>query len=203
MKSSIIITFFAILSANLCAQKQTDKMPINLPYYSIPDTLTTFTSGNIIARFIDGLGYRYYWATEGLTEKDLLYKPSLEGQSTRQTLEHIYDLSNVIINALEHKLNKRSDASHEFTFKELRESTLINLSNASSAFSKLHEDDLNNVTIIFQDSEGSTNEFPLWNVINGPLSDALYHTGQIVSFRRSSGNPINPNVNVLRGKTSE
>jgi len=43
-------------------------------------------------------------------------------------------------------------------------------------------------------------QFPFWNVINGPISDAIWHTGQVVSFRRTSGNPFPKGVNVLTGK---
>ncbi len=38
---------------------------------------------------------------------------------------------------------------------------------------------------------------------SGPIADALWHTGQIVSFRRSSGNPIPKGVNMLTGERSE
>jgi hypothetical protein len=31
---------------------------------------------------------------------------------------------------------------------------------------------------------------PFWHIINGPLSDALTHTGQINSFRRLNGNGV-------------
>jgi hypothetical protein len=36
-------------------------------------------------------------------------------------------------------------------------------------------------------------------LINGPITDAIYHTGQVVSFRRTSGNPIPKGVNVFLG----
>ena len=47
---------------------------------------------------------------------------------------------------------------------------------------------------------GAYSEFPVWNLINGPISDAIYHVGQIVSFRRTSGNPIEKGVNVFLGE---
>jgi hypothetical protein len=31
---------------------------------------------------------------------------------------------------------------------------------------------------------------PFWHIINGPLSDALTHVGQINSFRRLAENPV-------------
>jgi hypothetical protein len=59
-------------------------------------------------------------------------------------------------------------------------------------------EDLEKANVIF-DRGGKQSQFPLWNLINGPISDALYHTGQVVSFRRSSGNPIPKGVNVFLG----
>jgi len=52
-------------------------------------------------------------------------------------------------------------------------------------------------------SDNGTSEYPFWNTLNGPISDALWHTGQIVSFRRSSGNPFDSKVGVLVGKRFE
>jgi len=40
-------------------------------------------------------------------------------------------------------------------------------------------------------------------MLNGMISDCIYHTGQIVLMRRSNGNPIDPNVNVFIGKNRE
>ncbi len=42
------------------------------------------------------------------------------------------------------------------------------------------------------------NEYPLWYLINGPLSDALTHLGQVASWRRINGNPI-PGANAFYG----
>ena len=44
---------------------------------------------------------------------------------------------------------------------------------------------------------------PFWNIINGPISDALWHCGQVVMLRRASGNPFNSKVNVFSGKLRE
>jgi len=54
--------FFFIFAVELQAQD------MELPYHQIPDHAETYSAGNIVSRMIDGLGYRYYWATEGLTE---------------------------------------------------------------------------------------------------------------------------------------
>jgi hypothetical protein len=41
-------------------------------------------------------------------------------------------------------------------------------------------------------------EYPIWYLINGPLSDALTHVGQVASWRRINGNPIS-GANVFFG----
>ena len=46
-------------------------------------------------------------------------------------------------------------------------------------------------------------EVPFWNIINGPIADALWHCGQVVMLRRASGNPFNAKVNVFKGKVSD
>jgi hypothetical protein len=53
--------------------------------------------------------------------------------------------------------------------------------------------------VVFKNNERTT-EFPFWNQLNGPIADAIWHTGQVVSFRRSSGNPFNSKASVFNGK---
>ena len=62
-------------------------------FYEIKDIEDNYSNNSIVSRFIHSVGFRYYWATEGLREQDLIYKPSETGISTRETLEHIYNLS--------------------------------------------------------------------------------------------------------------
>ena len=56
--------------------------------------------------------------------------------------------------------------------------------------------------MVFLGNSG-TSEFPFWNLINGPIADAIWHTGQVVTLRRASGNPFNSQVSVLQGKLRE
>jgi hypothetical protein len=176
--------------------------PEMLPYEQIPEYPDDYTSGNIIARLIDGLGYRYYWATQGLTDSDLEYRPTEEARSTMETLVHIHGLSTVIVNAPQHLPNKRSSVQEELSFSDLRRQTLQNLKKASDLCLGKNNEEISNMPLIFQRGENQS-ESPFWHMINGPVADALHHTGQVVSFRRSSGNPINPKVNVFMGKTAK
>ena len=168
----------------------------DLPYHQIPDAPETYSQGSIVARMVDGLGFRYYWATEGLRTEDLQFKPGADSRTSEQTIDHILGLSNVILNSALHKANEGMDTSG-FNFEQKRRMTLENLKTAADIFRK--SNDLSEFTVVFQRKDGSS-EFPFWNQINGPISDAIWHCGQVVSFRRSSGNPFNSKASVFMGK---
>lgn len=170
-----------------------------LPYYEIPDYPETFTAGSVAARMVDGLGFRYYWATKGLMDEDLAYKPSEEGRTTGETVDHLYGLSKVIVNATLQKPNTRNEEP-EMTFEQKRKQTLINIKTAADILRS--NDDLTQFKIVFERENGTT-EFPFWNNINGPIADALWHCGQVVLLRRASGNPFNSNASVFTGKVRE
>ena len=74
----------------------------------------------------------------------------------------------------------------------------IHTQQAATLFLNYSKDEIEELNIIFE-REGKKSRFPVWNLINGPIADALNHTGQVVSFRRTSGNPIPKGVNVFLG----
>ncbi len=194
------LTLFALLIvASLSTQAQ-NTMNESLPYNQIPEAPEKYTAGTVVSRMIDGLGFRYYWATEGLTDNELDYSPGNDGRTIRQTLNHLYSLSEVIVNSAKKQPTDRTLESREFAFEERRKATLENLKTASVQFAKT--EDLGEHSVIFKRSNGES-EFPFWNNINGPIEDAVWHAGQIVVLRRSAGNPINPKVNVFLGKLNE
>lgn len=168
-----------------------------IPYSEIPDYSDEYTSGTVAARMIDGLGFRYYWATNGLTEKDLSFKPSDEARTTAETIDHLFGLSNVIVNSTLNKVNDRSSKNTELTYAQKRKQTLINFKTAADILRS--SDDISIFKIIFKSDKG-TAEYPFWNNINGPIADAIWHCGQVVSFRRSSGNPYNSKASLFTGK---
>ncbi|WP_428742453.1 hypothetical protein [Tenacibaculum sp.] len=180
-----VFTPMLFLFAAITTNSQT-----KLPYYEIPKEAQEFTAGSVISRMIDGLGFRYYWSTEGLTKKDLQYKPSKEAKTSEETIDHILNLSQVIKNAALKVPYKEPESG--MSFEQKREATLENLKLASDIFRK--SEDVSQHKIIFGDKE-----HPLWNAINGPIADAIWHTGQLASFRRASGNPINSKINHFTG----
>jgi uncharacterized damage-inducible protein DinB len=184
-------------------ETETEPYPnTDLSYSRIPEAPASYSAGNVAARIIDGLGFRYYWATEDLRKTDLDYKPSENARTTSETIQHIYGLSNVILNAMEQNANLEDNSGKPMTFTDIRKKTLDNLKRASDILKRASDEDIEKYIIIFGQGDSSS-EFPFWNLLNGPIADAIYHTGQVVSFRRSSGNPINPKVRVFTGNVSE
>jgi len=171
----------------------------NLPFYEISNYPESYSQAEIVGRMIDGLGFRYYWATEGLTEKDLNFRLPNDSRSSIETVVHIYDLSNMILNtALNLPIDMKSTEGMEF--KEIREKTLFNLKEASDIFKRTKN--FNDHTIVFLRNSEKV-EYPFWNQLNGPIEDAVWHCGQIVAFRRASGNPISNKISVFTGKVRE
>ena len=170
----------------------------NLPFSDISSYPTEFSQASIVSRMIEGLGYRYYWATESLNQNDLSYKSSEDARTTLQIIEHIYSLSMMISSSFENK--EYQFLSVEDDYNTLREKTLMNLNYIHQKLQS--ETDFSKLSIRFERG-GTKMEFPFWNQINGPISDAIWHCGQVVMNRRASGNPLRKGVNVFIGKTSQ
>ncbi len=185
MKPFVFI-FTLLVSAVSIAQNGEEK----LPYYEIPEQAKSYTAGTVSSRMVDGLGFRYYWATEGLRSEDLAYKASESGRTTAETIDHLFGLSSFILNSVI-KDGKRT-SKEEMSFQEKRKQTLLNFEKASKTLRNMEDV-----------SQFDNDRFPFWNIINGPISDALWHCGQVVMLRRASGNPFNSKVSVFEGKIRE
>ena len=197
-----ILTLSLLLSVCIPAMTQDNVSADSMPYREIPAYPDSFTAETVVARMIDGVGFRFYWATEDLRPEDLAFRPTPEARSCEETIDHILGLSNIIVNAVTGQTNVRSgEETSPQSFDVKRKQTLDNLKKASdilrSGKNKL-EDDM----IKFKNGE-KISEFPFWNMLNGPIGDALWHTGQVVTFRRSSGNPFNGKASVFSGKVRE
>ncbi len=181
------ITLMLALMMSLTIQSQTEE----LPYYEVPEYSENFTAGTVAARMVDGLGFRFYWATDGLSDDDLMYKPNEDVRTAGETIDHILDLSYIIVNSTLKQANGKVDSS-EMSYSEKRAQALNNLKTAADILRK--SDDISQYEIIFGERK-----FPFWNQINGPIADAIWHCGQLASFRRTSGNPINSNISHFTG----
>lgn len=72
-------------------------------YYRIPDYPESYNAGTVAARLVDGLGFRYYWGTEGLRPEDLNYRPTEGARNVEETINHILSLTQILVNAVSEK----------------------------------------------------------------------------------------------------
>ncbi|MFD2727519.1 hypothetical protein [Hyunsoonleella rubra] len=180
-----LVLISLLISTNFMAQDNT-----KLPYAEIPDHAENYTAGTVASRMVDGLGFRYYWATEGLRPEDLAYKPSDSGRTSAETIDHIFGLSNFILKSILKDFKQKN--GEDMRFEEKRKQTLLNFKMASDILSAT--EDL---------SKFDNHKYPFWNLINGPIADALWHCGQVVLLRRASGNPFNSKASVFWGKLKD
>lgn len=175
---------------------------LSLPYRQIPDYPEAYNACTVAARMVDGLGFRYYWATEGLRQADLDYSTTPESRTSAETLDHIYGLVNVVYNAVMEQPTVRGGERENLSYAEKRAKTLELLKAASDKLRVSDNEDMKRFEVVFQ-RDDQRSAYPFWNNLNGPLADAIWHVGQIVAFRRASGNPFNSKVSVFSGKVRE
>lgn len=188
MKKYLLIVMMAVSSHLIMSQDYFKKIP------QVPDK---YTAATVTIRMIDGLGYRYYWATEGLTDDNMGYQVSKEARTLRQTMEHLMGLSVMIRSTVSGEAFNRNFNANLMTHQQLREETLKNLESARKALQSNTK--LSKLEIQY----GQDATLPFWNAINGPIEDAVWHTGQVVMMRRGAGNPLPKGVNVLLGETKQ
>ena len=198
-KFLIVLFFTTFISSTYSSTLSNIITSDSLPYRKIPDYPEEYTAESVVARMIDAVGFRFYWATEGLRKEDLAFKPGNDTRTSEQTIDHIMGLTNVIINSFQNNANTQTgEEISALPYEVKRKKTLENLKIVSDIL-RSGKVKIKDLKIVFKRVNG-TQEFPFWNQINGPIGDALWHIGQVVSFRRSSGNPFNSKVNVFLGK---
>jgi hypothetical protein len=173
-------------------------MTSTLPFADISTHPEKINTSSILARISEILGFRYYWATEGLTESDLQYAPGNENRNLYQTLNHLYNMIDFVGATLEDNTYPFPEKDHGFTLTELRTKTLERIDQIKEFSLNIKGDILAEKSVKLS-VEGNPMEFNIWHVLN-PFMDAIFHTGQIVSFRRANGNPIDPSVQPFFGK---
>ena len=166
-----------------------------LPFSSIGPYSDSFNPTTGLSRMIEGIGFRFYWATEGLRQIDLDYKPCDDGRSCYENIEHISMLTDAISDAFAGRIYDFSNTRSGF--EDYRQGTLNNL---YAIFKTLESNpDFSKISVRLN-YNGEEIVTPFWNLINGPFSDIIYHTGQVVAYRRITDNPINQGVNVFVGQ---
>ena len=148
---------------------------MSIPYESVQTYPENITSPAIIVRLIDGLGYRFRYATEGLTPQEYQFIPGQGCWTIGEIVDHVWGLLNWICKNIFGKEETCPQGS-----ESQRSHILELILKLRAYFEQLDEQGLSRITI---------SNRPFWHLINGPLSDALTHTGQINTLRRLAGNP--------------
>lgn len=160
-------------------------MPESDEYYRIPGYPDHVSGTALLARMMDGLGFRFYWATEGLRDGDYAFRPAEDTMSIGELVTHVWSLVNwVSSSALKKSYGEPKGGP------AAREAALGIIHDLREAMLAMSDRDLEKLRI---------RDKPFWHVVNGPFSDALTHTGQINSFRRLAGNPV-AGANVFLGE---
>jgi hypothetical protein len=166
-------------------------------FANISETPESYEAHTVAVRMIDGLGFRFYWGTHDLSDEDYLFKPTEDTRGIGETLDHILGLSSVILNAVHGRANGAADHG-DIDYHAKRLLVLCKLYEARMILNNSTDEDMTDMAIIFKRGD-SERRFDFWYAINGPISDSLWHVGQIVSYRRMAGNPFNSKVSVLSG----
>lgn len=161
-----------------------------LPFEDISKTPTELTATNTILRMVEGLAFRYRWATENLSEENIKFRPHPTSMSIEEVNSHIFDLVDSTFRVFGgEKQNKETLNS----FHEIRKANLYLLKKLVNLLREMNDSELAEM------EKNTSRKLPFWYWINGPLADALTHVGQITSWRRISGNPQLKGVNVFIG----
>ena len=153
-------------------------------YHRIPPYPDAVSGTATLVRLLDGLGFRFRWSTEGLSDEDYGFRPAPDCRSIEELVGHVWGLVNWVSQSVGLDGFKRGD-----DVSITRGRVLEVIQALREALSSMSDETLKGITI---------REMPFWHIINGPISDALTHVGQINSFRRLAGNPT-PKVSVFTG----
>ena len=153
-----------------------------VPFHTIPEPPASVTAGTILGRLADGIGFRFRWASEGLKDSDMAYKPAPDCMSMGEQLDHICDLLATVSKNV--GAPQRPPLPQPAACAQLRARVLDLSADLSAWFKRASEEELASSTV---KSRGDARLF--WNMINGPLADCLTHIGQILSWRRLAGAP--------------
>lgn len=154
-------------------------------YRQLPPAPQETNANTILIRLIDSFGFRYYWSTEGLRVIDMQFTPSEDSMNMLDLLNHINQLAYVSSQTFKNQSFVKQDVILELN--TLRESTLKHISDCRKTLEIITNTELSEAK--FKPANSKV-EYPFWNIINGPVADALTHIGQITTWRRTNGNPI-------------
>lgn len=143
-----------------------------------------FSGAAVIARLVDTIKVRYQIATEGLSENNKTFRATPESMSMLELQKHVLLLLLWSSKCVEAPIDKKAKAE---SFEDFQRDIISTCNLLRNHLLTLSDEQLSKVTIYLKRED---THYPIWYLVNGPLSDAIHHIGQIVTWRRIDGNPI-------------
>ena len=163
-------------------------------FRSLPPGPERVTGSAVLVRLVEGIGFRFTWATEGLRESDLSFRPTPETMCIADQAGHVLELASWAAAAAGAIPGNPLKPESPPPFPEVRQRILEVLSLLRARLADMSDEEIGTIHI------GSrAGPVPWPHIVNGPLADALTHIGQIAVLRRASGNPV-PKANVFLGR---
>lgn len=154
------------------------------PFQTLPTTPKTISSGAILSRFIIAIGFRYQLATKNLTKHEINFRPVDGSMNMLELLDHIYKVLSWGYQAFD------KNAKIEFpekTYEGYRKGTLEICEAFNNRVLSMSDEEIQQTEVYLKRMDTT---FSFWYLINGPIADVLTHIGQINSWRRIAGNPV-------------
>lgn len=159
-------------------------------YKELPGTPDIIDAITMLGHVIDSLGFRYYWATEGLTDDDLSFSPAEGAMTLGRQMAHVLRLVQWTDIAMRNSDERVKEEERAYT--DMRQDTLAAIDTLKQTVTSGGVEGLQAVEAF---------GLPFWNLVNGPVTDCFTHVGQINSYRRILGKP-SPQINYFSGKVS-
>ena len=156
----------------------------NKLYTTLPPTPSKISAGAILARLVDATGFRLQMATNGLTENEINFRPVEGSMDMMELMKHIYGVLSWAYGSVNKNAVRHSDLT---TFEDYRNATLEVCNDFKNRLLEMSDEEVENVSVYLKRNDTT---YSIYYLINGPISDALTHVGQIASWRRIAGNPV-------------
>ena len=147
-------------------------------FYTIPEPPAAMSAGAILGRLADAVGFRFRWASEGVRDADLPFKPAPDCWSLGELIDHIHDLLVPVAKSI--GARQYAPLAEPASFAILRARILDLSVGLSERFKAMSDSDL---------AGGLVRDPTAWVMVNGHLADVLTHIGQVLSWRRIAGSP--------------
>jgi hypothetical protein len=161
----------------------------DLPFSRIPEPPEQVRGATVLGRLVEGLAFRYRWATESLPDGIADHRPGPQSMTLLELLQHIERL----VAWVDRHLGGVPEPAPEAHLAELRRVTLGRLASLAGRLRTMPD-----TTLAASRLEHREGAEPFWSMINGPLADALTHVGQVNAWRRLAGAPA-PQARMFRG----